>query len=68
MSSTSRRLRRNIGRQSIEVALRASGCICRYNVVHTGPARVRIEHDDWCPMIDHGSQLIIGIPPKGCKR
>lgn len=67
MSATSRRLRRSIERKSLEIALRTSGCICNYNAVHTGPGRVRIEHDDWCPMIDHASQIIIGIPKK-CDR
>jgi hypothetical protein len=67
MSSTSRKLRRSISRQQIAIAVRASGCTCSYNVIHTGPSRVRIEHDDWCSMINHGSQLIIAFP-KRCDR
>jgi hypothetical protein len=68
MSSTTRKLRRTITRQRLAMALRASGCICSYNVVHTGPGSIRVEHDDFCPMINYGRQLIIDLSPPRCER
>jgi hypothetical protein len=71
MSATGRRLRKAAQRHMIETALRFQGCECDYNVIHTsamaGVPRVRIEHDDGCPLIGRLGQVIIAFP-KRCDR
>ena len=59
--------RRAFKRKSMLRAVRIIGCICEPNLVHSGPDRFRVEHDDWCPMIGHGPQIVIAFPDR-CDR
>lgn len=67
MSSTARRYRRQIQRRMVDTAVRARGCSCAYDLVHTGTGRVRVEHDDDCPMIGRRQILVMRLP-KRCER
>ena len=64
--SNSRRYRRTLERRAIDTAMSVQGCACHYEVVHIGAGKVRIEHDDGCPMI--GRRQILVALPKRCER
>ena len=51
-------------RQAVRAA-RASGCTCKPDITfHAvdphgwGMPSMSIAHDDWCPLVDHGSQMV----------
>jgi len=66
MSSTARKLKRAAVRRNSLIAAKVSGCTCRPDLVLHGVEHVTVRHDDWCPMLNHGTQLIIYRLPRGC--
>ena len=66
MSAAARKLRRAAVRRAATRAAVISGCTCNRDLVLHGVEHVTVRHDPWCPMIDHGSQLVVYRLPRGC--
>ncbi|MGD9996966.1 MAG: hypothetical protein AB7R77_05950 [Ilumatobacteraceae bacterium] len=64
--SNQRRLKRAAARNHALLANRISGCTCRPDVEQHGIHHITLAHDHDCPMVDHVSQLIAFISPRGC--
>lgn len=54
-----RRHRQNVQRQNMLLAARLGGCICEPDIKHVGPDHYALAHDEWCPMINHCSQIVL---------
>jgi hypothetical protein len=54
-------------RRAANTAAAVSGCICDREIVLHGAERVTVKHDDWCPMLNHGTQFVI-YKPSGCDK
>lgn len=68
MTTAPRRARRQRTRQVALRTARMSGCTCAPDIVVKQHDHVVLHHDDWCPMLHHGSQYVIFSVPPGCPR
>ena len=65
--SNGRSLRRAVEKRVALDAARYAGCICEPHIHRHGAAQVTVQHDSWCPIVDHVTQVVIYRPP-GCDR